>query len=113
MVQCLGDPTNKGVWMQHFGRGVVRWVCPAILLFSSHQSSIQLRHETLARLRFTRILTRCPALADTLEIPEDNSVASLTFPEGWKVVKHTLKARDDKDKVVSLGCPDLTDSGFP
>lgn len=27
-----------------------------------------------------------PALADTLKIPEDKPVASITFPEGWKAV---------------------------
>ncbi|PYJ10637.1 MAG: histidine kinase, partial [Verrucomicrobia bacterium] len=25
-----------------------------------------------------------PALADTLKIPADKPVASITFPEGWK-----------------------------
>ena len=27
-----------------------------------------------------------PALADTLKIPEDKPVASITFPDGWKAV---------------------------
>ena len=27
-----------------------------------------------------------PALADTLKIPQDKPVASITFPDGWKAV---------------------------
>ena len=37
----------------------------------------------LACFLFALSLT-IPALADTLKIPEDKPVASITFPEGWK-----------------------------
>jgi hypothetical protein len=38
---------------------------------------------SIACLLLALSLTR-PALADTLKFPEDKTVASITFPEGWK-----------------------------
>jgi hypothetical protein len=55
------------------------------LLFLSHLSSPSantMKH-SLACFVLALSLTS-PALADTLKIPEDKPVASITFPDGWK-----------------------------
>jgi hypothetical protein len=43
-----------------------------------------------------------PVLADTLKIPEDKPVASITFPEGWKasVSGDMITASSDDDSVL-------------
>jgi len=43
-----------------------------------------------------------PALADTLKIPQDKPVASVTFPEGWKAVAGSegITASSDDGEVL-------------
>lgn len=43
-----------------------------------------------------------PALADTLKLPEDKPVASITFPEGWKasVTGDMITASSDDDTAL-------------
>lgn len=42
-----------------------------------------------------------PVLADTVKIPADKPVASITFPDGWKATSSgdTITARSEEDEV--------------
>lgn len=56
---------------------------------------------TLACLLLALAFT-VPALADTLKIPADKPVASITFPEGWKATVNgdTITAKSEEDDVL-------------
>jgi hypothetical protein len=56
---------------------------------------------TLAFLLLALSLTS-PALADTLKIPADKPVASITFPDGWKatVAGDTITAKSEEGDVL-------------
>jgi hypothetical protein len=56
---------------------------------------------TLASLLLSLSLI-APALADTLKIPADKPVASITFPEGWKasVSGETITASNEEGDVL-------------
>jgi hypothetical protein len=56
---------------------------------------------TLAFLLLALSLT-APALADTLKIPADKPVASITFPEGWKATAtgDTITASSEEGDVL-------------
>lgn len=46
-----------------------------------------------------------PALADTLKIPQDKPVASVTFPEGWKAVvggEGITASSDDGEVLIDV-----------
>src|SRR3954469_12303097 len=44
----------------------------------------------------------CPAFADTVKIPADKPVASITFPEGWKATAsgETITASNEAGDVL-------------